>query len=66
MGFFRHLRFVPIAYLTPQGGLIQKRKYAKKKGLADLQDLFTEIFKFTKNVKAEIYRLLVEEFRYFE
>ena len=40
--------------------------YAEQEGLGDLQGMFAEIAKLTKNVKAEIYRLLVEEFRYFE
>jgi hypothetical protein len=53
-------------FLTPHSGLIQIKKYAAQEGLADLQNIFTEITKLTKNVKAEIYRLLVEEFKYFE
>jgi hypothetical protein len=35
-------------------------------GKEDLQNLFKEISFLTKKVKEEIYRLLVEEFRYFE
>jgi hypothetical protein len=53
-------------FLTPYSGLIQIKKYAEQEGLADLQDIFTEITKLTKNVKKEIYRLLVDEFKYFE
>jgi len=53
-------------FLTPYSGLIQIKKYAEQEGLADLQVLFAEITKLTKDVKAEIYRLLVEEFKYFE
>lgn len=53
-------------FLTPYSGLIQIRKYAEQEGLADLLDLFLEVIKLTKLVKAEIYRLLVVEFGYFE
>ncbi len=53
-------------FLTPYSGLIQIRKYAEQEGLADLLELFIETIKLTKLVKAEIYRLLVEEFKYFE
>jgi hypothetical protein len=53
-------------YLTPYSGLIQIRKYANKEGLEDIHQLFIEIQELTKKVKEEIYRLLVEEFRYFE
>ncbi len=52
-------------FLTPYSGLIQIRKYAEQEGLADLLDLFIEVIKLTKQVKAEIYRLLVVEFDYF-
>ena len=53
-------------FLTPYSGLVQIRKYAEIHGREDLQDLFKEISVLTKKVKEEIYRLLVEEFRYFE
>jgi hypothetical protein len=53
-------------YLTPYSGLIQIRKYATKEGFEDIHQLFIEIQELTKKVKEEIYRLLVEEFRYFE
>jgi len=53
-------------FLTPYSGLIQIRKYAEQEGLADLLELFIETIKLTKLVKAEIYRLLVEGFKYFE
>jgi hypothetical protein len=41
-------------------------KHAEIHGREDLQNLFKEISGLTKKVKEEIYRLLVEEFRYFE
>ena len=53
-------------FLTPYSGLIQIRKYAEKEGLTDLLELFIEVIKLTKHVKAEIYRLLVIDFKYFE
>ena len=53
-------------YLTPYSGLIQLKKYALNEGLKDIHDLFTEIQELTKKVKEEIYRLLVDEFKYFE
>lgn len=53
-------------FLTPHSGLIQIRKYAELHGLNDMLELFIEVAKLTKGVKAEIYRLLVVEFRYFE
>ncbi|MEI6455359.1 MAG: hypothetical protein WCO93_03645 [bacterium] len=53
-------------FLTPYSGLIQIRKYAEINGKEDLQNLFKEISALTKKVKEEIYRLLVEEFGYFE
>lgn len=53
-------------YLTPYSGLIQIKKYAEKEGLKDIHDLFAEIQELTKKVREELYRLLVEEFRYFE
>jgi len=53
-------------FLTPYSGLIQLKKYAVNEGLKDIHDLFTEIQELTKKVKEELYRLLVEEFKYFE
>jgi len=53
-------------FLTPYSGLIQIRQYSVIHGKEDLQNLFKEISSLTKKVKEEIYRLLVEQFRYFE
>jgi hypothetical protein len=53
-------------FLTPHSGLIQIRKYAEQEGLADMLELFIEVIKLTKLVKAELHRLLVDEFKYFE
>jgi hypothetical protein len=53
-------------FLTPHSGLIQIRKYAENGGIADLLEKFDEISTLTKKVKEEIYRLLVDEFKYFD
>lgn len=52
-------------FLTPYSGLIQIRKYAEIHNLQDLQEQFAAISAFTKKVRDELYRLLVEEGRYF-
>ncbi len=52
-------------FLTKNSGLIQIKKYASDNNLTDLGELFAEISSLTKMVKAEIYRLLVDEFDYF-
>jgi hypothetical protein len=62
--YFRYFDYED--FLTPYSGLIQIRKYAEKEGLKDIHDLLTEIHDLTKKVREELYRLLVEEFRYFE
>ena len=53
-------------FLTPHSGLIQIRKYAEQEGLVDMLELFNDVAKLTKGVKAEIYRLLIDDFKYFE
>ncbi len=53
-------------FLTPNSGLVQIRKYAEINKNADLLEYFEDISKKTKSVREEIYRLLVEEFKYFE
>jgi hypothetical protein len=62
--YFRYFDYAD--FLTPYSGLIQIRKYAEIHGKEDLQVFFREISVLTKRVREEIYRLLVEEFRYFE
>jgi hypothetical protein len=52
--------------VTPHSGLIQIRKYAEIHNATDLLELFEKISAKTKEVREEIYRLLVEEFGYFE
>lgn len=53
-------------FVTPHSGLIQIRKYAEIHNAADLMELFEKISAKTKEVREEIYRLLVQEFNYFE
>jgi hypothetical protein len=53
-------------FVTPYSGLIQIRKYAEIHNAADLLELFEKISAKTKEVREEIYRLLVDEFAYFE
>jgi hypothetical protein len=53
-------------FVTPHSGLIQIRKYAEIHNATDLLELFEKISAKTKEVREEIYRLLVEEFNYFE
>jgi len=53
-------------FVTPNSGLIQIRKYAEVNEATDLVQQFAEISACTKLVKAELYRLLVDEFKYFE
>lgn len=53
-------------FLMPSSGLIQIRKYADINGKFDLIDLFKQISDATKDVKEKIYKMLVEDFKYFE
>jgi hypothetical protein len=62
--YFKHFDYS--AFLTPHSGLIQIRKYAEMKNCEDLNGLFKEINEKSKEVKEEIYGLLVKEFKYFE
>jgi hypothetical protein len=53
-------------FLTPFSGLIQIKKYAEQLGLSDLLNIFEEINAETKTIKDEFYRILVDEFQYFD
>jgi hypothetical protein len=53
-------------FVTPYSGLIQIRKYAEIHKCDDLLALFEQISAKTKEVREEIYRLLVCEFKYFD
>jgi hypothetical protein len=62
--YFKYFDFPD--FLTPYSGIIQIKKYAELESLSDLQQYFAEILDLTKEVKAEIYRMLTEDFKYFE
>jgi len=53
-------------FLTPYSGLIQIKKYAQINGDGELLVHFEEITRLTSGVRNEIYRMLVEDFKYFE
>lgn len=53
-------------FLTPYSGLIQIKKYAQINGDGELLGHFEEITRLTSGVRNEIYRMLVEDFKYFE
>ncbi len=61
--YFRYFDYTD--FLTPYSGLIQIRKYAEIHNLQDLQEQFSTISTLTRKVRDELYRLLVEEGRYF-
>jgi len=62
--YFRYFDYPD--FLTPNSGLIQIKKFAEINCKEDLNLIFKQISEKTKEVKEEIYRLLVDEFRYFE
>lgn len=53
-------------FLTSNSGLIQIRKFADVNHKPDLLKRVEDISEKTKKVREEIYRLLVEEFKYFD
>lgn len=53
-------------FLTSDSGLIQIKKYADLHGKVDLIQHFEVIAAKTKAVKEEIYKLLVDDFKYFD
>jgi hypothetical protein len=62
--YFKYFEYAD--FLTPNSGLIQIKKFAEINNAGDLNELFKEISEKTKLVKEEIYRILVEDFKYFE
>ena len=54
------------AFLTPYSGLIQIKKYAELENLPDINDLISQITAKSKQIRDEIYKILVEDFKYFE
>jgi len=53
-------------FVTPYSGLIQIRKYAEIHNSNDLIEILEEIRVKTKIVLDEIYRVLIEDFKYFD
>jgi hypothetical protein len=53
-------------FITPYSGLVQIRKYADLRSAPDLNGAITDVKAKTKTVLDTIYRLLVDEFLYFE
>ena len=53
-------------FVTKDSGLIQIKKYADLNDCADLLEKITSITEKTKLVKEEIYRMLTEDFKYFD
>ena len=53
-------------FLTANSGMIQIRKYCEQEGLVDMMEHFKKVSVLTKNVKEELRRMLVEDFKYFE
>jgi len=53
-------------FLTPDSGLVQIRKFAEINHKVDLLQKFEIISERTKKVRDEIYRVLVEDFKYFQ
>ncbi len=53
-------------FLTPNSGIIQIKKYAEINSKEDLHTFALEINDKVKEVKEEIYSLLINDFKYFE
>ena len=53
-------------FLTPDSGLVQIRKFAETNNKADLLQRFGVVSEQTKEVRNEIYRILTDDFRYFQ
>lgn len=53
-------------FLMPYSGLIQIKKYAELNNLVDLNELFRQITAKSKQVKEEIYNILIRDLKYFE
>ncbi|MBI5403418.1 MAG: hypothetical protein HY959_08435 [Ignavibacteriae bacterium] len=53
-------------FLTPYSGLIQIKKYAELQNLTDIGELFRQITAKSKQLKDEIYNILINDLKYFE
>jgi hypothetical protein len=62
--YFRYFDYPD--FLTPYSGLIQIKKYAEIHNAEKILQIFEQITQQTKNLKEEIYRVLVDDFKYFD
>jgi len=62
--YFRYFNYPD--FLTPYSGLIQIKKYAEIHSDVELLNRFSEIIKLTKAIRQELYKMLVEDFKYFD
>lgn len=62
--YFRYFAYPD--FLTSSSGMIQIRKYAEINADAELLEMFGHISALSKQVREEMYRLLVDEFGYFD
>ncbi|MCX6165606.1 MAG: hypothetical protein NTU73_12230, partial [Ignavibacteriae bacterium] len=62
--YFKYFNYAD--FLTPYSGLIQIKKYVEKQNLVDLDKLFKQITLKSKQVKDEIYNILINDLKYFE
>jgi hypothetical protein len=53
-------------FVTPNSGIVQIKKYAQANSSLDLINMLDDISSNSKAIKDEIYRMLVEDFKYFE
>jgi hypothetical protein len=61
--YFRYFSYPD--FLTPWSGLIQIRKYAEIHNLPGLLEQFSDISRFARKVREEMYRILIGEAKYF-
>lgn len=62
--YFKYFNYVD--FLTPYSGLIQIKKHVENQNLTDLDNLFHQITAKSKQIKDEIYNILINDLKYFE
>jgi len=62
--YFKYFKYLD--FITPYSGLVQIKKYAEVNRADDIDKQIKEINEKKKMALKEIYRLLVDEFKYFE
>ena len=53
-------------FVTPNSGIVQIKKFANVRGALDLINMLDDLSSNSKAIKEEIYRMLIEDFKYFE